>query len=65
MNSPWSAPDVRQARDMPLAKVLARDYVKEDLDYVPRDIGAGSPHCGAVQKQPEHALKDRADRVCN
>lgn len=57
----WYAPDVKQASDVPLAKVLADDF----CDYVPRDSGVGSPHCDAVQKQPEYALKDRADRVCN
>lgn len=44
MSGPWSASDVQQARDVPLAKVLAHicDYVKGDRDYTPRDAGAGS-----------------------
>jgi hypothetical protein len=37
MCCPWSAPDVQQARNVPLAKILANV-----CDYKPRDIGAAA-----------------------
>lgn len=55
MNSPWSDRDVRQATELPLSKAL-----DDVCDYEPRDMGAGSRYCEAVQKQPKQIQRDRA-----
>lgn len=44
MSRPWSPSDICSARHVPLLKVLwhLSDYLKEDLDYTPRDPLTGS-----------------------
>lgn len=44
MNGPWNTTDIARARSAPLLKILSHicDYIKEDLEYTPRDPSKGS-----------------------